>query len=86
MSITRAEQINMNPVLAADSCGASAASVMPGGIGVSSSSDTARAGFTLCGARTVGRLCRMRLAQRGFGQCRSMFRASDEEVVRVTHG
>ena len=38
MIITSAEQISMNPVLALDSCGASAASVMPGGIGVSSSS------------------------------------------------
>ncbi|GAA1926194.1 hypothetical protein GCM10009837_59560 [Streptomyces durmitorensis] len=44
MSITRAEQMSMNPVLAADSCGASAAIVMPGGIGVSSSSYAARAG------------------------------------------
>jgi hypothetical protein len=45
MSITRAEQMSMNPVLAADSVGGSAASVvMPGGIGVSSSSERPRAG------------------------------------------
>ncbi|GGY80823.1 hypothetical protein GCM10010327_09320 [Streptomyces nitrosporeus] len=45
MSITSAEQMSMNPVLAADSSGASAASVvMPGGIGVSSSSVRPRAG------------------------------------------
>lgn len=49
MIITRAEQMSMNPVLAADSVGASAASVvMPGGIGVSSSSVRPRAGKT-CG-------------------------------------
>ncbi|GAA3001460.1 hypothetical protein GCM10010527_40290 [Streptomyces drozdowiczii] len=45
MSITRAEQMSMKPVLAADSVGVSAASVvMPGGIGVSSSSVRPRAG------------------------------------------
>jgi L-lactate permease len=48
MSITRAEQMSMNPVFAADSVGASAARVvMPGGIGVSSSS------VGLCGAEPV---------------------------------
>lgn len=71
MSITRAEQMSMKPVLAADSVGASAASVvMPGGIGVSSSS-------VRCGWVTRVARCR-------FGRCAVMFRRSDEGERRVT--
>ncbi|WP_246885969.1 hypothetical protein [Streptomyces sp. GESEQ-4] len=50
MSNTSAEQISMNPVFAADSVGASAASVMAAdAIGVSSSLVRPRAGEALSG-------------------------------------
>jgi hypothetical protein len=73
--------MSMKPVSADEIL--SAAKVMAGAIGVSSSWVAARAGY-LGGWKVAGLSFATRLTQGGFGHAPALFRTGDEEAARVT--